>query len=81
MSEIQVVSGPSREILDIVVRHPGSSHDRVIFDHSALRLRMERGDIKGLLIVDNGYACRQYLLTPVLQPGIVLLNRKSVTDN
>jgi len=64
-----VVSGPKREIFDIVVRHPGSSHDNVIFDRSALRVKMERGDIPGLLLGDNGYACKHYLLTPVLQPG------------
>lgn len=56
--------------MDIVVRHPGSNHDSVIFDRSALRVRMETGNIPGLLIGDNGYACRHYLLTPVLQPGI-----------
>ncbi|KAJ8917007.1 hypothetical protein NQ315_012924, partial [Exocentrus adspersus] len=66
---VQVVSGPKREIYDIVVRHPGSSYDSLIFDRSAVRVRMERGDIPGLLLGDNGYPCRHYLLTPVLQLG------------
>ncbi|XP_050500857.1 putative nuclease HARBI1 [Diabrotica virgifera virgifera] len=66
---VQVVSGPRREIMDIVVRHPGSSHDSLIFDRSALRVRMERGEIPGLLVGDSGYPCRRYLLTPVLHPG------------
>ncbi|KAK9736296.1 DDE superfamily endonuclease [Popillia japonica] len=63
---VQVVSGPSREILDI--RHPGSNHDNVIFDRSSLRIRIETGNVPGLLLGNNGYACKNYLLTPVLQP-------------
>ncbi|KAI4455569.1 dde superfamily endonuclease [Holotrichia oblita] len=65
----KVISGPKRQIMDIVVRHPGSSHDSVIFDRNALRVRMERSDIPGVLLGDNGYACRNYLLTPVLHPA------------
>ncbi|KAK9702236.1 DDE superfamily endonuclease [Popillia japonica] len=29
---------------------------------------METGNVPGLLLGDNGYACKNYLLTPVLQP-------------
>ncbi|KAJ8939923.1 hypothetical protein NQ314_010947 [Rhamnusium bicolor] len=65
---VQLVAGPRMEILDIVVRHPGSTHDSVIFDRSAVRVRFEQGQIRGLLLGDNGYACRPYLLTPVIYP-------------
>lgn len=64
----QIVAGPQREILDIVVRHPGSTHDAVIFDRSGLRCRFELGHLNGILLGDSGYACRRYLLTPVLRP-------------
>lgn len=58
-----MVAGPKREILDIVVRHPGSTHDSVIFDRSGLRCRFELGHLDGILLGDSGYACRSYLLT------------------
>lgn len=57
------------EILDIVVRHPGSTHDSVIFDRSAVRVRFQQAQIRGILLGDNGYACRPYLLTPLLHPA------------
>lgn len=57
------------QILDIVVRHPGSTHDSVIFDRSALRVRVEEHQMEGLILGDNGYPCRPYLLTPVIHPG------------
>ena len=58
------------EILDIVVRYPGSAHDSVIFDRRALRVLFEERQLIGLLLGDNGYACKFYLLTPVIQPGM-----------
>ncbi|KAJ8928827.1 hypothetical protein NQ314_018547 [Rhamnusium bicolor] len=66
---VQVASGPNMEILDIDVRYPGSTHDSVIFDRSALRVRFETRQIEGILLGDNGYACQTYLLTPVVNPG------------
>ncbi|XP_030748939.1 putative nuclease HARBI1 [Sitophilus oryzae] len=68
---VQVAVGPQMEMLDIVVRHPGSAHDSVIFDRSALRVFCERGQMGGFLLGDNGYPCRPYLLTPVIHPGNV----------
>lgn len=62
------MSGPNREILDIVVRHPGSVHDALICDRSGVRCRFELGYLNGILLEDSGYACRRYLLTPVLRP-------------
>lgn len=57
--------------MDIVVRHPGSTHDSVIFDRSALRVQCEQGQLNGILLGDNGYPCRPYLLTPVINPRML----------
>lgn len=62
------VESSRREILDIVVRHPGSTHDSVIFDRSGLRCRLELGQFNAVLLGDSGYVFRSYLLTPVLRP-------------
>lgn len=51
------------------MRHPGSVHDAVIFDRSGVRCRFELGHLNGILLGDSGYACRRYLLTPVLRPN------------
>lgn len=66
---VQVAVGPQMEMLDIVVRHPGSTHKSVIFDRSSLRVFYERGEMGGCLLGDNGYPYRSYLLTPVKNPG------------
>jgi len=66
-----VVSGPEQKILDIVVRHPGSTHDAVIFNRSSLRCRFELGQLDGILVGDSGYACRRYLITPIIRPETV----------
>lgn len=51
------------------MRHPGSTHDSVIFERSALRARLELNQIPGRLLGDNGYPCKRYLLTPFLEPN------------
>lgn len=56
------------EILDIVVRYPGSTHDSRIYNRSAVRARFHGNKIPGLLLGDNGYACSHKLLTPFLTP-------------
>ncbi|CAH1996810.1 unnamed protein product [Acanthoscelides obtectus] len=62
-----VVVGPSAEILDIDVHHPGSTHDNTIFDRSSLWARFENNELNRILLGDNGYACRSYLLTPFIE--------------
>lgn len=60
------VCDPRLDILNIVVRHSESTHDSVIFNRSPVRTRLELQQIPGPLLGDNGYACQNYLLTPVL---------------
>ena len=66
---VQIVAGPHEEILDIVVRWPGSAHDSRIFDNSGVRVRLSEGHLPGHLLGDSGYPQREYLYTPVPQAG------------
>ena len=65
---VQLVCDKSNYISDVVARWPGSVHDSTIFDHSRLRAELETQQQDGYLIGDGGYACRHYLLTPLLNP-------------
>jgi len=62
------VSESNQEILDIIVRHPGSAHDALIFDRNDVRCRFKLGHLDGILLGDSGYPCRRHLLTSVLRP-------------
>lgn len=66
---VQVVAGPSCEILDIVIRWPGSAHDSRIFNNSAVHLKFEQGLLRGLLLGDSAYQQTHYLFTPLLNPN------------
>ena len=59
---VQAVSGPNLEIQNIAARWPDSVHDARIFN---IHAQFERGDIQGMLLGDNGYPCRPYLMTPL----------------
>ena len=59
---VQAIGDAHFKIRNLVVRWPGNVHDSHIFDNS------ENGEINGLLLGDSGYALRQYLITPILQP-------------
>ncbi|XP_066587862.1 putative nuclease HARBI1 [Prorops nasuta] len=66
---VQVIGGPDLQIQDIVVRHPGSAHDSLIFHRSSVRARFEQNnELNGLLLGDSAYPAKKYLLTPVLNP-------------
>lgn len=65
---VQCLCDPSGVFTVIVCRWPGSSHDATIFSNSRLCHNMEERNYNGFLLGDNGYACKRYLLTPVLNP-------------
>lgn len=65
---VQVVGGPDGEILDIVVRWPGSVHDSRIFENSSLKVKFDTNQTRGLLLGDSGYGQSAYLFTPVGNP-------------
>ncbi|XP_066590580.1 putative nuclease HARBI1 [Prorops nasuta] len=62
---VQVVCGSQLNIMDIVIRHPGSAHDALIFDRSTVRARFENDELDGILLGDAAYGSRRFLLTPV----------------
>ncbi|KAJ4440988.1 hypothetical protein ANN_10837 [Periplaneta americana] len=63
-----VICDAKLKIRSIVARWPGSTHDSRIFRNSTINDRLERGAIRGHLLGDSGYACKKYLLTPILNP-------------
>ena len=74
---VQAVSNAEGHFTNIVCRWPGSTHDSTIFNNSRLCSQMENGNIRGVLLGDNGYPCRPYLLTPF--PSIQLLQVSDAT--
>ncbi|ERL95351.1 hypothetical protein D910_12616 [Dendroctonus ponderosae] len=66
---VQVVARPNFEILDIVIRWPGSAHDSRIFNSSSVCMRLQNNNLRGILLGDSAYVQSSYLDTPVLQPA------------
>lgn len=65
----QVVCNAKLKIMDLVCRWPGSASDSHIFENSAIKMRLENGEMgNGVLLGDRGYALRPYLLTPIAEP-------------
>ncbi|XP_066593233.1 putative nuclease HARBI1 [Prorops nasuta] len=57
------------QIMDIVARWPGSTHDSTIFDHSRLKQRFDDMELNnGIILADRGYRNHRYLLTPLANP-------------
>ncbi|XP_018367579.1 PREDICTED: putative nuclease HARBI1, partial [Trachymyrmex cornetzi] len=66
---IQVVVNARLEIIDIVARWPGSTHDATIFDHSRIKNLFEAGTFgDGLLLADSGYPNLPYVMSPLHYP-------------
>jgi len=65
---VQAICSASLKITNIVTRWAGSVHDSTIFNNSKICAKSESGEIgERLMLGDGGYACRHYLLTPLLQ--------------
>lgn len=66
---VQTICNANLEIIDIVARWPGSSHDSTIFNNSVRKARFEAGQYgDALLVVDGGYASKSYAMTPLGNP-------------
>ncbi|XP_048255266.1 putative nuclease HARBI1 [Haliotis rufescens] len=66
---IQAVCDANMRFTNCVFKWPGSVHDSYIWNNSALGQYFEKKNIDGWLLGDSGYACRPWLLTPVLNPS------------
>ncbi|KAK9738702.1 DDE superfamily endonuclease [Popillia japonica] len=65
----QAVCNHILQIMDIVSRWPGATHDAYVFNNSRLRARLKTGEMgDGILLGDSGYPVRPYLLTPLRNP-------------
>ena len=65
---VQATCDPDLFFTSIVCRWPGSTHDSRIFDNSRLCAMFENNMVNGILLGDGGYACREYIMTPVPNP-------------
>ena len=65
---LQAVCDSDAFITNIVARWPRSTHDSRIFKNSNIADKLRDGALDGILLGDSGYACRAYLLTPILKP-------------
>ncbi|KAJ2951928.1 hypothetical protein O0L34_g4179 [Tuta absoluta] len=65
---VQVVVGPRMEILDIVAKWAGSTHDSRIFQVSSVFMKYTQGILTGRLVGDNGYPTLPFVLTPLRPP-------------
>ena len=65
---VQAICNANRYFTNVVARWCGSTHDSRIFENSVIRDRFENNEVDGLLLGDNGYLCKRYLMTPLLYP-------------
>ncbi|XP_056425702.1 putative nuclease HARBI1 [Hyla sarda] len=65
---VQLICGPSGEILDIVPRYPGGTHDSFVLSGSGIGQLFQSGYFgDDLLLGDNGYRLTPWLLTPIFR--------------
>ena len=66
---IQVVCDSELNLLNIVAKWPGSTHDSFMLNASELYTLLENIAVPGWLLGDSGYALKPWLLTPVIAAG------------
>ena len=66
---VQAICDGDLRITNLVARWPGSTHDNRIFENSDICFRFENNEIQGILLGDNGYGLKRYLMTPLLNPN------------
>ncbi|XP_041367057.1 putative nuclease HARBI1 [Gigantopelta aegis] len=65
---VQVICDANGKWINIVARWPGSTHDSRMLRSSTIWNIMENGQTSGYILGDSGYPCRNWLMTPLLQP-------------
>ena len=66
-TNVQAVCDSDAFITNIVALWPGSTHDFRIFENSKIADKLRDGALDGILVGDSGCACREYLITPILE--------------
>ena len=66
---VQVIVDSNCNIINAVVKWPGSTHDSRILRESAIGRELEARRKRGILLADSGYPCRPWILTPFLNPA------------
>ncbi|XP_045763464.1 putative nuclease HARBI1 [Maniola jurtina] len=65
---VQAICNAKLEFTDVVARWPGSTHDSYIFSNCYRRAMFEQGRYgNAVLVGDAGYACNNYMMTPLDQ--------------
>lgn len=65
---MQAICNANLEFTDLVARWPGRTHDSYIFSNCYRRALFEQGQYgNALLVGDAGYACNNYMMTPLQQ--------------
>lgn len=66
---VQTVASADLKIQDIVACWPGSAHDQIVFDNSAVRRRLEKNEFgnTALLVAYCSYANTMHRITPFVQ--------------
>lgn len=73
---VQAACTANLKVVNLVARWRGSVHDSTIFNNSRLRAQFENGEFgDSFLLGDSGYPCKNYLLTPILNPSTAAENR------
>ncbi len=65
---VQGICDAKYRFLNIVADWPGSAHDSRILQMSHIGSEFSARRQKGILLGDSGYACSEWLLTPLLAP-------------
>ena len=65
---VQAICDSKMHFLNVVADWPGATHDSRILRSSKIGFEYASGERSGLLLGDGGYACTNWLLTPVLFP-------------
>ena len=66
---VQAICNSKLEFTNIIAHWRGSVHDERIFENSVIGTNLENETQNGILLGDNGYPCKKYLLIPLANPS------------
>nr|XP_054770416.1 putative nuclease HARBI1 [Lytechinus pictus] len=65
---VQLACNTKFQIINVVARWPGSTHDSRVLQNSRLYRKYNNGELKGIILGDSGYPLMTWLMTPILNP-------------